>query len=46
VSDDKLIMKAEKDGEYYVKSVYRLCMEGLVDTSHLWRPCFWVGFGG
>ncbi|KEH19915.1 transmembrane protein, putative [Medicago truncatula] len=35
VSDDKLIWKAEKDGEYYVKSVYRLCMEGLVDTSHL-----------
>ncbi|AET00503.1 hypothetical protein MTR_5g092780 [Medicago truncatula] len=41
VLDDKLIRKVEKDVKYSVKSVYMLCMEGLVDISHLQRPCFW-----
>jgi len=28
---------------YSVKSAYRLCMEDLVDTSHLHKPGFWSG---
>jgi len=43
VVDDRLIWKAEKNGLYSVKSAYRLCMEELVDVSHLRRSGYWSG---
>ncbi|CAJ2652404.1 unnamed protein product [Trifolium pratense] len=43
VTSDKLVWKAEKKGNYTVKSAYRLCVEELLDTSHLSRPGFWSG---
>jgi len=41
VPNDKFIWKAEKNGLYYVKSAYMLCVEDLVDTSHIRRPGYW-----
>jgi len=41
VEEDKLIWKAEKNGVYSVKNSYGLCVEDLVDTSHLRRPGYW-----
>jgi len=38
-----LILKGEKNGHYSVKSAYKLCMEELVDTSHLRRLGYWAG---
>ncbi|KAK2427871.1 hypothetical protein QL285_026426 [Trifolium repens] len=35
VTDDKRIWHKEKDGMYSVKSAYRLCVQDLLDTSHL-----------
>lgn len=40
VEEDKLI---EKNGSYSVKNSYSLCVEYLVDTSHLRRPGYWSG---
>jgi hypothetical protein len=42
VQADRLIWKAEKHGKYSVKSAYRLCVEELIDTSHLRRPGNWL----
>jgi hypothetical protein len=41
VAEDKLVSKAENNGVYSAKSAYRLCVEDLVDTSHLRRPGKW-----
>jgi len=35
VVDDRLIWKAKKNGLYTVNSAYKLCVEELVDVSHL-----------
>jgi len=43
VVDDRLIWKAEKNGLYSVKRADRLCMEELVDVSHLQRSGYWSG---
>lgn len=41
VYKDKLIWKAEKDGQYLVRSSYRLCVNTIVDNSHLHKPSGW-----
>lgn len=43
VNVDRLVWKAEKRGNYSVKSAYRLCVDELIDTSHLKRPGYWSG---
>jgi hypothetical protein len=43
VQQDHLIWKAEKDDIYSVKSAYCLCVEEVVDVSHLRKPGFWSG---
>ncbi|KAK2440624.1 hypothetical protein QL285_012013 [Trifolium repens] len=35
VSEDKRIWRMEKNGAYSVRSAYRLCVQELLDTSHL-----------
>ncbi|KEH38781.1 hypothetical protein MTR_2g079840 [Medicago truncatula] len=37
VQDDRLIWKAEKNGRYTVCGAYRLCIDELIDSSHLRR---------
>jgi len=41
VRTDRLIWKAERNNCYSVRSAYRLCVEELVDVSHLHRPGNW-----
>lgn len=41
VQSDRLLWKVEKNGRYSVCSVYRLCVEDLINSFHLHR---W-GFG-
>ena len=41
VQHDQLVWKVERNGCYSVQSAYRLCVEELVDVSHLWRPGNW-----
>jgi hypothetical protein len=43
VQQDRMVWKAEKHGHYSVRSAYRLCVNDLVDLSHLRRPGFWSG---
>lgn len=43
VQQDKVIWKAERNGKYSVCSAYRLCIEELIDTSHLRHPGYWSG---
>lgn len=43
IPEDRLIWKVERHGKYYVLSAYRLCIDELVDSSHLRRPGFWTG---
>jgi hypothetical protein len=41
VIHDRLIWKAESNGCYTVWSTYRLCVEELIDVSHLRHPANW-----
>jgi hypothetical protein len=41
VQNDRLIWKAERNSFYSVWSAYRLCVEELVDVSHLHRLGNW-----
>jgi hypothetical protein len=41
VHADKMVWKAEKNGNYSVRSAYRLCVEELIDISHLKRSVCW-----
>jgi len=43
VQTDKIIWKAEKNGRYYVKSAYRICVEEVINNDHLRRPGYWSG---
>jgi hypothetical protein len=43
VNVDRLVWKAEMRGNYSVKSAYHLCVDELIDTSHLKRPGYWSG---
>jgi len=43
VQEDRLIWKAERHGRYSICSAYRLCVEELVDSSHLRRLGYWSG---
>lgn len=35
VGEDKLIWKAKKHGNYFVRGAYRICVNGIIDNSHL-----------
>lgn len=41
VQSDRLIWKVEKNGKYYVKSVYRLYVKELIDSANLRSPKNW-----
>jgi len=43
VQQDKMIWKAGKNGRYSVCNAYRLCVNELVDLSHLHRSGYWSG---
>jgi hypothetical protein len=43
VNEDKLVWKPEKNGPYSVRSAFRVCVEEIVDMSHLHRNGFWGG---
>jgi len=42
IQADRLIWKVEKNGIYFVKSAHRLCVQELIDVSHLRRPGNWT----
>jgi len=39
--EDQLIWRAEKNGHYFVRSAYRICMEEIAGNSHLHRAGNW-----
>lgn len=41
VQSDHLVWQDEKNEKYYVKSAYHLCVEELIDSSHLRRTGKW-----
>lgn len=41
VQNDRLTWKVERNGFYSVRRAYRLCVEELVDVSHLHRLGNW-----
>jgi len=41
VTHDRLIWKSERNGCYSVRSAYQLCVEEIIDVSHLRRPGNW-----
>jgi hypothetical protein len=43
MQEDRLIWKVERHILYFVRSAYRLCVEELVDSSHLRRTGYWSG---
>jgi len=43
VNEDRLVWNPEKIGHYLVRSAYRLCVEEIVDNSHLRRQGYWSG---
>jgi len=43
VQHDRLIWKAEKNGKYFVRNAYRLCVDELIDVSYLRLPGYWYG---
>jgi hypothetical protein len=45
VQTDHLVWKAERNGCYYVRSAYKLCVEELIDVTHLRRPAIGKIFG-
>jgi len=40
---DRLIWKAEKNGNYSVRSAYRICIEEVINNDHLRKPGYWSG---
>ena len=43
VNVNRSVWKAKKNGHYSVRSAYRLCMEEIVDNSHMRKEEFWCG---
>jgi hypothetical protein len=43
VNKDRLVWKSEKNEQYSVRSAYRVCVEEIVDNSHLQRNGYWCG---
>lgn len=41
VCEDRLVWKKENNGDYSVRSAYRLCMNELLDTSHFKMQGTW-----
>jgi hypothetical protein len=41
VTEDKFLWKAEKNGKYFLCSAYGVCVDSIVDNSHLCRPGRW-----
>jgi len=41
VQTDHLVWKAERNGYHSVRSTYKLCVDELIDVTHLHRPGNW-----
>jgi hypothetical protein len=41
VTTEKRIWRVEQDGHFFIKSVYRLCTQEIIDIVHLSRPGLW-----